>query len=133
MKKSIFLLTALSVCTTWFASCHTHTYDNQTLSVAIISPLDTSTVADASQVVLSVLFTASDELHDAEVELKNEANDSTVFSWEGSHLHLPNYSFLDTIDLSGLPAGTELHMTAKAYYDHDATTWASMEIHFDLP
>jgi hypothetical protein len=121
-------LAALALAT---AACHRH--DEQTITVNILSPADNSTAANAAAVPLQVLFTASDELHDVEVRVKNEANDSTVFYWEGSHLHVASYTLTDTLDLSGLPAGTQLHVEATGYYDHDATSGATAETHFTLP
>jgi hypothetical protein len=129
MNKSWIIapLAALALAT---SACHSH--DEQTVTVSILSPADNSTVANAASIPLQVQFTASDELHDAEVRIKNEANDSTVYLWEGSHLHVASYTLTDTLNLSALPAGTQLHVEATGYYDHDATSGATAEIHFSI-
>lgn len=130
--KNLFYLAALLGVTLFSVACHSHDA-NQTITVNIVSPTDNSTVANASSIVLNILFAASDELHDVDVTLKNEANDSTVYTWEGRHLHAVTYNHVDTLNFSALPSGTELHLEAKGYFEHDGTDGVTAEAHFILP
>lgn len=133
MKKIILVLGLGAIGIVFSLTSCKHDHGHQTITVNIVSPTDNSTVANASSIVLNILFAASDELHDVDVTLKNEANDSTVYTWEGRHLHVVTYNHVDTLNFSALPSGTELHLEAKGYFEHDGTEGVTAEAHFILP
>lgn len=91
-------------------------------------------VADASDVHVHVHFTAtSGELYDVEVKLHPDGNVDDMIVDEDEHVHSDEYVFMDDLDLSGYPAGTEFHLEAKACLDEDCESTEMGDIEFSIP
>lgn len=107
--------------------------DQNVVTINIISPVDGSVVADASQVLIHIEFEATDENEEIDVLIHRDGDESDVaFEWD-THDHDKKIVLMETIDLSSYPSGTKFLMEIDACEDHDCKRKSHKHITFSIP
>lgn len=89
-------------------------------------------LANAQMVPIHIHFESEAELHDIEIELHPEGDESNLIIAFDNHVHANEYMFIDTVDLSGFDIGDEFHLGASVCTDHDCEEPETADIHFEL-
>jgi hypothetical protein len=133
MKKVLFV--GLLIATAGFAGCNTEeeAEEHNHVTITFDEPMNDEVIAlaSANDVHIHIDFVFEGEAHGYEVSLENEADGTSVASWD-AHTHDANQTFTTEIDLSTFAGGTEFHLEAKGCTDHDCDQFESAEIHFSL-
>lgn len=141
LKKLPILLLSVFALSVFVTSCkkddddHDHDHDhNNVVTIVIQEPADNGTIAraDCASVHIHVDFAASDELHEVEVELHPEGDESDKIIDFDRHTHDPSFKFEQDVDLCAYPAGTKFHLHVESYVDHDGEEKVSEEVEFTL-
>lgn len=127
IRQKLFL--GIWLCSLLVAGCGD---GGDTIRIDILSPIDGAAVPSAALVSVSVQFTAEDELHDIELDIKRASDDSLVYRFD-QHTHQATFLLNEVIDLSMFPAGTTFRLEAVAALDEFATDEVSRSILFSLP
>ena len=134
MKKVLFV--GLLIAGAGFVGCNTEDddHDHAHVTITFDEPMNDEVIplANADDVHIHIEFVSDEEVHDIEIELHPEGDESDMIIAHDHHAHAMNYTFMQDVDLSSYPAGTEFHLGAKAYTDHDGTEFESADIHFEL-
>jgi hypothetical protein len=91
-------------------------------------------VADASDVHIHIHFTGKNtDVHEVEVKLHPDGDTSDmIIDWD-EHSHEAEIIFVQDVDLSSYPSGTQFHLEAEACVDHDCNEKVFGDIEFSIP
>lgn len=137
MKNYLYGIMLLFSGALFFAACgddDDHNHNDNEVNIRIISPTDGQviTTEQAKSFEIHVMFEASDENHDVEVELYAHGQSADkIIDWQ-RHDHDPLLPFKEQIDLSGFAPGTEFHLDTKSCIDHDCKEVVTNNIVFSI-
>ena len=133
MKK--VLLGLMIVGTVSFVGCkeeeeHGHNH----VTITFDEPMNDEVIplADATSVHVHIEFTFEEEGEEIEIKLYPEGDATDLIIDYDQHSHDNPIVFMQDVDLSSYPAGTEFHLEAKACEDHDCDESVTSDIHFSL-
>ncbi len=132
MRK--LLITGVLLTTMGIIGCNTDDDHHNHVTITFNEPTDGQLIplAEASNISINISFVYEEEGEEIEVKLypANDPNDLIID--HESHSHDNPITFMQDVDLSSYPAGTEFHLEAKACEDHDCEESVTEEIHFSL-
>ena len=132
MKKLLFPLLGLALVSFLIGCDKDDDHGDNDVTIVFISPSAGEQVADASNVVLEIELTATEELHDTEIYLYEESNPDQPILEKDLHEHEKNYTFKQTVDLSSYPSGTVFILKAESCIDHDCDEQNEQSIMFSI-
>ena len=133
MKK--FLLPTLAIALFTLPACEDDHDEHSHATITFLHPADNETIAlaDADAVDIHVRFEWEGEEGEAvEVKLIAEGQADSLLIDFDLHQHDALYEFEELVNLSSFPAGTEFHLEAKAFENHEGTEFVESSIHFTL-
>lgn len=132
MKK--VLLPLLAVAIVGVTGCKKEEDDHNHVTITFDEPTDGEVIplASANDVHVHIEFVFEEEGHGIEVIMHPEGDENDLIIDYDAHSHDTEITFMQDVDLSGYPAGTEFHLEAVACIDHDCTESESADIHFEL-
>lgn len=138
MKNLLYGMLLLFSGALLFTACsddddHHHSDDNE-VNILIQSPTDghTYSMEEAADLDIHVLFEATEENHDVEVELYPHGDHSNkIVDWD-AHEHDPLIEFRTSVDLSSFDSGTVFHLRTKSCVNHRCTDYEEKEITFTI-
>jgi hypothetical protein len=130
------LLVALGIAAAGFVGCNQDDddHDHAHVTITFDEPTNGEVIAsaDAGAVHVHIEFVSDEEVHDIEIKLHPEGDANDLIIDHDHHAHAMTYTFMQDVDLSSYAAGTEFHLEAKAYTDHDGNEFEEADIHFEL-
>jgi hypothetical protein len=108
-------------------------HDHDEVTIEFLEPTDGATVAAADEVHIHIRVTAEEEVHDLEIKMHPEGDESDLIIDFDAHSHESTFDFEEDYDLSSYPAGTEFHIDVRVAKDHEATEFEIEDIHFQIP
>ncbi len=133
MRKVLFV--GLLIAGAGFVGCNTEEDDDHNhVTITFDEPTNAEVIplANADDVHIHVEFVFEGEAHGIEIELHPEGDENDLIIEFDSHSHDLQQTFMQDVDLSAYPAGTEFHLGAKGFTNHDETEFESSDIHFEL-
>lgn len=133
MKK--VLLAALVITSAGFVGCNQDDdHDHNHVTITFDEPTNGQVIplASANDVHVHIEFVFEEEGHGIEVKLHPEGDENDLIIDYDGHSHDTEITFMQDVDLSGYPAGTEFHLEAKGITSHDETEFEVADIHFEL-
>jgi len=132
MKK--VLLPLLAVAIVGVTGCKKEEDDHNHVTITVDEPTNGAVIplTTADDVHIHIEFVFEEEAHGIEVKLHPEGDENDLIIDYDAHGHETEITFMQEVDLSSYPAGTEFHLEAKACLDHDCNESETAEIHFEL-
>lgn len=133
MKKVLFA--ALAISAAGFVGCNTDDPEEHNhVTITFDEPTNGEVIplADAGNVHVHIEFAYEVEGEEIEIKLHPEGDENDLIIDYDSHSHDNPIVFMQNVDLSSYPAGTEFHLEAKACENHDCSESETADIHFEL-
>ena len=134
MRKVLFV--GLLIAASGFVGCNTDEDDDDHNHVTITFDEPTNgevvLLATADDVHVHIEFVFEGESHGIEVKLHPEGDETDLIIDYDSHSHDLEQTFMQEVDLSSYATGTEFHLEATGFTNHDETEFESADIHFEL-
>lgn len=108
-----------------------HHHDHNDITIDVLKPMQDEVITDASEVYIHINFSASEGLEEIEIVLYAHGEEDKIIDFD-IHTHDTTYEFLENVDLSSYPAGTEFHLEIDVCEDHDCTEKAHKHLNFKL-
>lgn len=109
-----------------------HDHDHNDITINILEPMQDEVITDASNVTIHIMFEGTEDLEEIEIVLYAHENEEMKIIDFDNHTHAKTYEFLEEVDLSSYPAGTEFHLEIDVCEDHDCTEKVHKHLDFNL-
>ena len=131
--KKVFIPT-LALAVFGFVGCEDDDHDHGKATITFDEPMidEVISLANANDVHIHIEFVWDGEGHGYEVKLHPDGDVNDLIINYDEHNHESSATFMQDVDLSSYPAGTEFHLEAKACEDHDCDEFEESSIHFSL-
>lgn len=131
MKKVLLSLITVSIVA--LAGC-TKEEEHNHVTITFDEPTEGEIIAlaDAADVHVHIEFAYEVEGEEVEIKLHPEGDETDLIINHDAHSHDNPIVFMQNVDLSSYPAGTEFHLEAKACENHECTESVTEDIHFFL-
>lgn len=101
------------------SSCHDASSKKNEVTIKIEKPQNNQTVENPLNTEILIHFSAPDIIHRFTINIVPSASPDIIVFDHDQLLHKTQISFLDTVDLSAFPGGTQFTLKVTACGDHD--------------